>query len=164
MAANKTEFTPTWYIDSASIVTEGGRWIPCWGVNPDKEIIGVPRLTSSLGADWEIVDHLFFNPSVRTMFRQPMFKNGAFQADLAAAGDSAGQAIVNSRKNSYWTHVNNWFIDAGISYTDAFFKGLDVGVSVKNIADNDTEQSQSFNTGTNVWRGRTFDITVRYRF
>ena len=34
MATNHTEFTPTWNVDSTTLVTEGGRWIPAWGVNP----------------------------------------------------------------------------------------------------------------------------------
>jgi hypothetical protein len=171
MAVNKTKFTPTWYVDSATLVTEGGRWVPAWGVNPNNEIIGVPKLTAACGTDWEIFDHLafanshlYFNPSLRFMYGQPMFRNGDFQTDLANAADSLAKDSVNNNKNIYWTHVNNFFIDLGVSWTNVIFKGLDIGVAVKNVTDNQTEQSQSFNTGTNVWRGRTFDITARYTF
>jgi outer membrane receptor protein involved in Fe transport len=161
LAANKTEFTP---VDSASIETEGGRYIPAWGVNPDNEIVGVPKLTAACGTDWEIYNHLFFNPSFRMMFSQTLFRNGDFQTALAHAPDSAAKAAVNARKNDYWTHVNNFFLDIGVSYTNLYFKGLDIGIAVKNVTNNQTEQSQSFNVGTNVWRGRTFDLTARYSF
>jgi len=165
MATNHTDFTPTWNVDSTTLVTEGGRWIPAWGVNPGNEIVGVPQLTAACGTDWEIYDHLFFNPSFRMMYSQTLFRNGDFQTDLATAGtDTVAQNAVNAAKNSYWTHVNNFFIDIGISYTDAYFKGLDIGLAVKNVTNNQSEQSQSFSVGTNVWRGRTFDLTVRYSF
>ncbi len=172
IAANKTQFTPTWYIDSASLVTEGGRWIPTWGVNPDKEIIGVPKITAAVGTDWNIFkqalfsnDHLFFNPSFRYMYGQPSFRNGDFQTDLKnVAGDSLATARINSRKNSYFTHVNNFFLDISFSYNNVFFDGLDLGIAIKNVTNNQSEQSQSFNTGTNVWRGRTVDATLRWKF
>ena len=138
-----------------------------WGVNPDNEIIGVPKLTAAFGTDWQISDHLFFgndhlffNPSFHMMYRQTMFRNGDFKTDYGEAPDSIAQA----EKNKYWTHINNFFIDFGISYTNAYFYGLDIGIAVKNVTNNQTEQSQSFNVGTNVWRGRTFDLTVRYSF
>lgn len=161
LAANKTEFTP---VDSTSIETEGGRYIPAWGVNPENEIVGVPKLTAACGTDWEIYDHLFFNPSFRMMYSQTLFRNGDFQTALANAPDSAAKAAVNARKNDYWTHVNNFFLDIGVSYTNLYFKGLDIGIAVKNVTNNQTELSQSFNVGTNVWRGRTFDLTARYSF
>lgn len=165
MATNHTEFTPTWNVDSTTLVTEGGRWIPAWGVNPANEIVGVPRITAACGTDWEVYDHLFFNPSFRMMYGQTLFRNGNFQTDLANAGtDTVARNAVNASKNSYWTHVNNFFIDIGISYTDAYIKGLDIGLAVKNVTNNQKEQSQSFSVGTNVWRGRTFDLTVRYSF
>jgi outer membrane receptor protein involved in Fe transport len=170
-AMNTTKFSPSKYIDTTLPVTEGGRFIPVWGVNPDSEIIGVPRLTAACGIDGKIFDrlffsddHFYFNPSFRMMYGQPMFRNGAFQTRLANAPDSLARAAVNNDKKSYWTHVNNFFIDVGVSYSNVYFKGLDIGVAVKNLTNNQTEQSQSFNTGTNVWRGRTFDLTARYTF
>jgi outer membrane receptor for ferrienterochelin and colicin len=161
IAVNKTEFTP---VDSVSVTSEGGRYTPVWGTTPENEIIGVPRLTTTFGTDWEIINHLYFNPGFRFMFNQPMFKNGDFQTALSAAPTENLKEEVKSRKNEYWTHVNNFFLDLGISYSDCIFKGLDIGVTVKNVTNNQTEQSQSFNTGTNVWRGRTFDISARYAF
>jgi hypothetical protein len=161
MATNHTVFTP---VDSASLVTEGGRYIPAWGVNPENEIVGVPKFTAACGTDWEIVDHLFFNPSFRMMYGQTLFKNGNFQYDLANAKTYQDTLAINDNKNSYWTHVNDYFIDFGISYKDAGFKGLDIGLAVKNVTNNQSEQSQSFNVGTNVPRGRTWDLTARYSF
>jgi len=161
MAANHTEFFP---VDSSSVTAEGGRYIPVWGVNPSKEIIGVPTFTAAFGTDWEIYDHLFFNPSFRFMYGQPMYENGDFQTALARDTSKAAQDKVKAKANEYWTHVSNFFIDAGLSYTDVYFKGLDIGIAVKNVTNSQSEQSQSFNTGTNVWRGRTIDLTARYSF
>ena len=125
----------------------------------------MPEITAACGTDWRITDHLSFNPGFRYMYHQPMFKNGDFQSDLKhVAGDSVATAEINGRKNRYFTHVNNFFLDFGISYTDLYFEGLDLGVAVKNVTNNQTEQSQSFNTGTNVWRGTTFDATLRWSF
>lgn len=161
-AVNKTEFTP---VDSASVTTEGGRYIPVWGTTPEKEIIGVPKFTAAFGVDWEIIGHLFLNPSFRTMVAQPIFKNAEFQYNLAQAGsDKRKIAEINADKASYFGHVSNFFIDLGLSYTDLGLKGLDLGIAVKNLTNNQTEQSQSFNTGTNVWRGTTFDATLKYSF
>lgn len=162
MAVNQTEFTP---VDSATVTAEGGRYNAVWGTTPENEIIGVPKLTAACGADWEIVNHLFLNPGFRFMYQQPMFKDGEFQTDLANAGiDTIAQKKIKARKNDYFTHVNNFFLDIAISYTGLIFKGLDVNLAVKNITNNQTEQSSSFSEGTNVWRGRTIDLTIRYAF
>jgi outer membrane receptor protein involved in Fe transport len=161
MAINKTEFIP---VDSASVTAEGGRYNAVWGTTPENEIIGVPRLTAAWGTDWEVIKHLYFNPSFRFMYQQPMFQNGDFQTAYVNAPDSLAREDVKSKKNDYWTHINTFFIDMGISYTDLLFKGLDAGFTVKNILNTQTEQSQSYSMGTNVWRGRTFDFTVRYAF
>jgi outer membrane receptor protein involved in Fe transport len=172
LAMNKTKFTPSWYLDSSTVVAEGGMWIPVWGVNPSNEIIGVPKVTAAWGVDWDVFehllfrnDHLFINPSFRLMYNQPMYKNGEFQTALVNAGTDTDKVLrVNNEKNNYWTHVNNFFLDLGVSYTNIYFKGLDFGLSVKNVTNNQTEQSQSFNNGTNVWRGRTVDMTLKYSF
>lgn len=89
-------------------------------VNPDGRIIGSPEWTGNLGLDCQLAPRVTFSPALRYFTEQ-------------AAVDQ-----VSPTKNEFVTIRNQFYLDAGVTWSHLWDRDLDLRLSCRNLLDNRT--------------------------
>lgn len=112
-------------------------------INPDKRIIGAPEYTANAGFDYALTRDLVFAPALRYFTEQATFDN--------EAGD-------------FSTIRNRCYLDATLTWKNAFCPHTDLQLAGVNILDNRDEVGGQWLKDTYRPRGATVTLALTARF
>ncbi len=112
-------------------------------INPENRIIGAPAYTANAGVDYDVTKKVTFSPSVRYFTEQASFDN-----ELAC----------------FTTIRNRFYVDATLTWKDAFRKNTDVHMSVENLLDNRDPVGGQWLRDTYHPRGTEIVLAMDIRF
>lgn len=111
--------------------------------NSSGQIIGSPRLTANLGLDYEIIHNVTFSPTIRYF---------------------SDQAAFNDVSNTPEMIRNRMYLDAALTWKDAFTKHLDLHASVENLLNNRQTVGGQWLAATYRPRGISFVFSAEVRY
>jgi hypothetical protein len=114
--------------------------------NPDGQIIGAAKYTANLGCDYKLRDNLTFSPAVRYFT------------------DQAALEFRPNNKSNYKTIRNRYYLDAALTWHNAWGKDMDLRLSGRNLLDNRQPIASQINGDTYRPRGREVVLSLYWRF
>ena len=129
---------------------QDGSIIPTTAVVNDKgEMIGVPAISGSLGADFKLFGKLYFSPFLNYFTGQPTTNYSKYNS------------VINDFE--YFDVNNQAYLNAALTY-EGIYKGFDLRIAAQNILNNQNQVGSVFTRQTYTPQGFTFQATVFYSF
>ena len=140
---NKADFTQK----ATTPTNQDGAVIPTSRVVNNKgEMIAVPAISGSAGADFRMFGKLYFSPFLNYFTRQP-------------TTDYSRTSLLEP----FFYVKNQMYLNAALTY-EGIIKGLDLRISAQNILNNQNQVGTVFANQTYTPQGFTMQATVFYSF